>query len=129
MYVPQSFFMKKEILQKKRNLSSTHLFHVKNNQNIAGCKGSLPKTCVRTTRKTSVHLQKYHRRTGEASVHLQNHYRSSCGHFVGLQNHYRRAGSHFVPLQNPCRSSGDTSVHLQSLYRTDFSIFNLILTL
>lgn len=73
MYVPQSFFMKKEILQKKRNLSSTHLFHVKNNQNIAGCPCSLPKTCVRTTRKTSVHLQ--------------------------------------------------------SLYRTDFSIFNLILTL
>ena len=72
MYVPQSFFMKKEILQKKRNLSAS-FFPVKLNQNIAGCKGSLPKTCVRTTRKTSVYLQR--------------------------------------------------------LYRTDFSIFNLILTL
>ena len=128
MYVPQSFFMKKEILQKKRNLSSS-FFPVKLNQNIAGCPCNLPKTCVRTTRKTSVHLQKYHRRTGGGSVPLQNHYRSSCSHFVGLQNHYRRAGNHFVPLQNRCRSSGDTSVGLQRLYRTDFSIFNLILTL
>ena len=129
MYVPQTFFMKKEILQKKRNLSSTPLFHVKNNQNIAGCPCNLPKTCVRTARKTSVYLQKYYRRTGGGSVPLQNHYRSSCSHFVGLQNHYRRAGSHSVPLQNHCRSSGDTSVGLQRLYSTDFSIFNLILTL